>query len=102
MKLARVTGTVVCSIKDPSLHGMKLMVIQPLTDLMELDGDPLVAVDTAKAGPGDLVWWILSREACLALPDPFSPIDAAITGIVDAVTVLDAGIKERDKIFCKG
>ncbi|MBI2521143.1 MAG: EutN/CcmL family microcompartment protein [Bdellovibrio sp.] len=102
MKLAKVIGTVVCSIKDPSLHGMKLLVIQPLTDEMQLDGDPLVAVDTAKAGPGDLVWWILSREACLALPEPFSPVDAAITGIVDDVTMLDPGIKHRDEIFSKG
>ena len=102
MKLAKVIGTVVCSVKDPSLQGMKLLVIQPLTDLMELDGEPLVAVDTAKAGPGDLVWWILSREATLALPNPFSPIDAAITGIVDHVNVDDPGIKNKDEIFCKG
>ncbi len=102
MKLAKVIGTVVCSIKDPSLQGMKLLVIQPLTDEMQLDGDPLVAVDTAKAGPNDLVWWILSREATLALPNPFSPIDAAITGIVDTVTVIDPGIKDKEQIFCKG
>ena len=102
MKLAKVIGTVVCSIKDPSLQGMKLLVIQPLTDEMQLDGDPLVAVDTAKAGPNDLVWWILSREATLALPNPFSPIDAAITGIVDTVTEIDPGIKDKEQIFCKG
>jgi ethanolamine utilization protein EutN len=46
----------------------------------------VVAADaTAQAGPGELVFVIASREAALALPEPFVPVDHAIVGIVDQV-----------------
>ena len=101
VKLARVIGTVVATIKDPSLEGEKILMIQPLTDDLKNSGDPLAAIDSAKAGNGDLVHWIMSREASLALPNSFSPIDAAITGIVDHVNPEDPGI-EKNKIFQTG
>jgi hypothetical protein len=47
------------------------------------------------------VHYTLAREASLALPEPFSPVDAAITGIVDQVNVEDIGISSRDRIFSK-
>ena len=38
------------------------------------------------AGPGELVYYVSSREAALAMPhDTFVPIDDAIVGIVDQV-----------------
>jgi ethanolamine utilization protein EutN len=87
MQLARVIGTVVATIKDPSLHGLKIMMIQPLTDTLKPSGGPIAAIDTVQAGPNDLVHWITAREAALALPNSFAPVDAAITGIVDEVNV---------------
>jgi ethanolamine utilization protein EutN len=87
MQLAKVIGTIVATVKDPSLKGIKLLMIQPLTDKLKPSGKPLAAVDVLQAGPGDLVHWVTSREACLVLPDTFSPVDAAITGIVDQVNV---------------
>ena len=99
MKLARVIGTVVATIKHESLNGMKILMIQSLDDDLKEDGEPLAAIDTVQAGPGDLVYWIMKREASLALPDPFSPIDAAITGIVDQVNKEDKGIADREEIF---
>lgn len=101
MKLARVIGTVVATVIDPSLEGEKILMIQPLTDELQKDGNPLAAIDAAKAGPGDLVHWIISREACLVMKDPFSPVDAAVTGIVDQVTIEDKGIVDKNKIFEK-
>ena len=102
MKLAEVIGTVVATVKDPSLKGMKILMIQPLDEYKKPVGVPIAAIDTAQAGPGDIVWWILAREASLALPDPFSPVDATITGIVDAITNEDVGIKDKENIFSKG
>ena len=100
MKLARVIGTVVATIKDQTLEGEKLLIIQPLTHDLKPDGDILTAVDSAQAGVGDIVHWIMKREACYVLGDKwFSPIDASVTGIVDAVTVQDKGIDGKDKIF---
>jgi ethanolamine utilization protein EutN len=41
--------------------------------------------DTVQSGPGDIIFWVGSREAALAMPETFVPIDAAIVGHVDAV-----------------
>ena len=43
MMLARVIGTVVCTRKEESLTGMKLLLIQPLSALRQPFGKPLVA-----------------------------------------------------------
>lgn len=86
MYLGRVIGTVVATRKAAGLEGQKLLVVQPLTDELVPSRDPEVAVDTVQAGPGDLVYLVGSREAALALDPWFVPVDAAIVGIVDAVT----------------
>jgi ethanolamine utilization protein EutN len=46
-----------------------------------------VADDTGRAGHGELVFLVGSREAALALEPGFVPVDAAVIGIVDAVGV---------------
>jgi ethanolamine utilization protein EutN len=85
MKLARVIGTVVATRKDKSLDDLKILMIQPLDEKLESSGEPAAAIDTVQAGYGDLVYYTLARESSLALPEPFAPVDAAITGIVDQV-----------------
>jgi ethanolamine utilization protein EutN len=91
MILGRVVGTVVASQKAPGLEGIKLLLVQPLDRHREPEGTPVVAADgVAMAGPGDLVYYVSSREAALACPEPFVPVDDAIVGIVDEVTELGA------------
>jgi hypothetical protein len=52
----------------------------------QADGEPYVAVDaTQQAGMGELVFVIASKEAAMALPVSFVPVDAAVVGIVDDV-----------------
>lgn len=86
MQLARVTGTVVASVKADGLEGVKLLVVQPLDRNQAPAGDPAVAADGVHmAGPGELVYVVGAREAALAMPVPFVPVDLAIVGIVDAV-----------------
>lgn len=87
MNLARVIGTVVATVKYEGLGGMRLLVIQPLSHRQEPVGRPVVAVDAVQAGPGDLVHTVGSREAALALDPWFVPVDMAIVGIVDQVTL---------------
>ena len=99
MKLARVRGTVVCTQKHASVKDLTMLLVQPLDDGLNNSGGPIVAIDTAQAGPGDLVHLTLSREATLALPNPYAPVDAAITGIVDAVDV--ENVKMNKGIFVK-
>ena len=89
MHLARVIGTLVASQKYEGLAGIKLLIIQPLDKQQQLSGEPIVAADaTAQAGPGELVFFIASREAALTLPITFVPVDHAIVGIVDDVSTL--------------
>jgi ethanolamine utilization protein EutN len=84
MKLGRVIGTMVATVKPEGMRGLKLLIVRPLTAGLDPEGDPFVATDaSAQAGPGDLVTYEASREAAL-LHDPwFIPVDHAIVGIVD-------------------
>ena len=83
MNLALVIGTVWSTVKDESLHGVGLRVIQPVTEDGEDLGAPLVAADRVASREGDRVFFVRSREAAKAFPGKFSPVDAAILGIVD-------------------
>jgi ethanolamine utilization protein EutN len=85
MQLARVLGTVVASVKHDSLVGVRLLVLQPVDHDDVPDGEPIVAADPLQAGPGELVEWTTGREAALALPDTYAPVDAAVVAICDAV-----------------
>jgi ethanolamine utilization protein EutN len=87
MQLARVIGTVVATVKTPGLEGVKFLLIQPLDRQLEPVGSQLVAADAVHmAGPGELVYFVAAREAAVAMPEPFVPVDHAIVGIVDAVS----------------
>lgn len=79
----------VATQKAEGLEGVKLLVVQPLDKYLQPQGDPEIAADgTAQAGPGELVFVIYSREAALALPEWFVPVDLAITGIVDETDIV--------------
>lgn len=83
MELARVLGRVVCSVKSEGLQGVRLLLIQPQSAAGVPQGEALVAADGLQAGPGDLVSWTSGREAALALPQTFVPVDCAVISIVD-------------------
>jgi ethanolamine utilization protein EutN len=85
MYLGVVTGTVVAARKAAGLEGTKLLLVQPVDDTGKHTGDVQVAVDTVRAGVGDHVYLVGSREAALACDPWFVPVDAAIVGIVDDV-----------------
>lgn len=85
MNLGRIIGVVVASVKDPSLLGVNLKVLQPLKDDLSTLGDPVVAADPFGARSGDIVMWVASREASLALVNKFAPVDAAVVGFADRV-----------------
>ncbi len=92
MQLARVVGTVVATVKSPGLEGVKLLLVQPLDREQRPVGDLQVAADGVHmAGPGELVYVVAAREASLAMPEPFVPVDLAIVGIVDAVAATTSG-----------
>ena len=85
MKLGRVIGNVVCTQKDESFEGVKLLLVQPLNEKLEEIGEPLVVCDTVQAGIHDIVFYEGGREAALGLENWFNPSDATIMGIVDSI-----------------
>jgi microcompartment protein CcmK/EutM len=86
VQLARVTGTVVATVKADNMDGIRLLIVQPLTRDLAPNGQPVVAADALEtAGPGQLVYIVAAREAAEAMPNRFVPVDHAIVGIVDAV-----------------
>ena len=86
MLLGRVIGTVVPAMLVDELSATPLLWIQPLDVAGKPDGEPLVCADgTRMAGPGQVVYWVASREAALTLDPPFVPVDDAIVGLVDDV-----------------
>lgn len=85
MYLGRVIGTCVATQKIDGLEGKKLLVVEPLDHAGRRTRGAEIAVDTVRAGVGDRVYLVGSREAALALDPWFVPVDAAIVGIVDDV-----------------
>lgn len=89
MILGRVIGnlqaTTLCRSCD-GLAGIKFLWVQPETAGGETAGAAFVACDaTPQAGIGDRVYCVDGREATMALPDEFVPVDITIVGIVDEV-----------------
>jgi ethanolamine utilization protein EutN len=55
MQIARVVGHGVSTVKHPSLHGWRLLLVQMLTPDGKEDGEPILAIDNLGAGAGDEV-----------------------------------------------
>lgn len=96
MQLARVTGRVVATVKQNTLAAVTLQWIQPISTTGADVGKPLVAVDRVGVGPGEVVYFITSREAALTLDDPFAAVDAGIVGKVDWVNVRGERLMRSD------
>jgi ethanolamine utilization protein EutN len=84
MQLARVIGTVVATVKNDSLEGRKLLIVQTLNWKLEESGKPMVAVDAIGAGIGELVFWCRGKEASFPFKREDTPTDCTIVGIVDS------------------
>ena len=90
MQIGRVVGTVVSTQKHATLDGAKLLVVQPLTISGEAKGTPYLAIDSMGAGVGERVLVVIEgRAAGELLRRKGAPVDAAIIGIVDDITIDD-------------
>jgi ethanolamine utilization protein EutN len=83
MKLGRIEGKVWATVKDNKLTGISLYIMQPVDELDEPLGSPIVAVDTVSSNLGDLVYWVGGAEATFAYDDRQIPSDATIVALVD-------------------
>jgi ethanolamine utilization protein EutN len=88
MQIGRVIGTVVSTQKHRTFEGAKLLLVQPLAMDDTPRGAPLLAVDGVGAGVHEKVLIVLEgRAAGEALGRKAAPVDAAIVGIIDTVTI---------------
>jgi ethanolamine utilization protein EutN len=87
MRLARVTGTVTGTMKEKSLVGQRLLIV----DLVGPDGDIQdaghVAADAVGAGVGDVVLVTTGSAARQAVSTMGIPVDLAVVVVVDEVVV---------------
>ena len=90
MRLAKVRGTVVSTVKDDSLMGVKFLLVQLIDESGDLQDDYEVAADVVGAGVGE--WVLVSRGSGARQHQGYGqrPVDAAIIAIVDTVS-LDSG-----------
>ena len=90
MQIGRVIGTVVATQKHRKLDSAKLLLVQPLTLDDQPRGIPLLTIDSVGAGVGEKVLIVIEGKAAgAALRRKAAPVDAAIIGIVDTVTVTE-------------
>jgi microcompartment protein CcmK/EutM len=84
MRMGRVIGTVVATRKDPSLEGVKLLVLENLGPDMEPEGGYVVAVDAVGAGAREVVLYASGSSARQTSLTRDRPVDAVIMAILDS------------------
>lgn len=87
MQIAKVLGTVVSTQKDPSLTGLKFLLLQFIDEAGQLLPRYEVAADSVGAGVDE--WVLVSRGSAARKSERNEnrPLDALVVGIVDTVTV---------------
>jgi ethanolamine utilization protein EutN len=109
MFLGRIKGHVISSVKDKTINGQRLLIVEPLkvtyTDAVdgangdggaggfEPTGRAIVAMDSLGCGAGQLV--LISQGSSARMADGMKevPTDAVIVGIVDVAVVGDVKLK---------
>jgi ethanolamine utilization protein EutN len=87
MILGRVIGKVVATMKNESLHGQRLLIVQPIDPHGRDKGKAVVALDSVGAGAGEIVYWCRGKEASFPFLPTEVPTETTIVGIVDEINV---------------
>jgi microcompartment protein CcmK/EutM len=83
MLIAKVTGTLVATRKEPTLDGLKLLVVRPCDATGKPTGAPLVAADAVGAGVGEVVLLAAGSSARQTQATQNRPVDTVVMAIVD-------------------
>jgi ethanolamine utilization protein EutN len=86
MFIGRVMGTATATIKHPSMKGWRLLLVMALqADGRQIEGDPILVVDSLGAGRGEKVMitsdGIGARELLGSMQ---SPVRWSVLGICDS------------------
>jgi len=85
MKIAKVVGVSVCTVKEPRLENSKLLLVSNADQTGAVTGEPYIALDVVGAGPDELVVVVEGSSARVAAWDENSPVDAVIVGILNSL-----------------
>ncbi len=90
MLIGTVVGNVWATKKDPTLTGLRLLVIRPYTTDGKASAETLVAVDTLGAGIGERVLVVFGRAArhCIGRSHDIG-FQTAVAGIIDRMELTD-------------
>ena len=89
MLICKVTGTLVATRKEPTLDGLKLLVVRACDVSGEPTGASLVAADAVGAGLGEVVLIAQGSSARQTVATKDRPVDAVVMAIVDTLAVGD-------------
>jgi microcompartment protein CcmK/EutM len=96
MLIAKVIGTTVSTIKEPTLEGMKLLILRQTDVDGKPVGKPYVAVDTLDAGIGELVLTAHGSSGRQTDLTKNRPVDAVIMAVIDHLSVLGEVTYQKD------
>jgi ethanolamine utilization protein EutN len=87
MRLAKVVGQVVATVKDDGLSSFKLLMLQDTTGATQAraSGPVYVAIDLVGAGEGELVLVVSGSGARICADSAKAPVDSAVVAIADSV-----------------
>lgn len=85
MKIAKVVGVTVCSVKEPRLESSKMLIVCDADQAGNASGLPYIAMDVVGAGPDELVVVVQGSSARFAAQESNMPVDAVIVGILDSL-----------------
>ena len=89
MLICKVTGTLVATRKEPTLEGLKLLVVRACDVSGEPTGASLIAADAVGAGLGEVVLIAQGSSARQTVATKDRPVDAVVMAIVDTLAVGD-------------
>ncbi|MEH1799472.1 MAG: EutN/CcmL family microcompartment protein [Nostoc sp.] len=89
MQIAKVRGTVVSTQKDPTLRGVKLLLLQLVDENGNILPEYEVAADIVGAGVDE--WVLITRGSAAreVVGNEQRPLDAAVVAIIDTIYVED-------------
>ena len=94
MLVGRVVGNVWATRKDPTLEGLRFLMVRPFTTASTESQDIVVAGDTLGAGIGETVLVAFGRAARTVLGSQDLGWQVAVVAIVDSLSLADGGVFE--------
>jgi microcompartment protein CcmK/EutM len=85
MKIAKVVGVAISTVKEPRLDNSKLLLVRDADQTGKVGGTPYIAQDVVGVGPDELVIIVEGSSARMAVWDNNAPVDAVIVGVLDSL-----------------